>query len=160
MLTCTQRSFAWQPGTNGPQEKFAMLRHAAACFKPEVGVTQFSKTAKVANPRTKHKGMHVPTHCKDEHNRIISWVFTLLLLLLTLPLFVRFIDIHDCQMAQCLITHIVILLYIIRSYVRMCPNKLKALSTWHADRGRRTKKTAIDDKIGTTLAPNLVNSVV
>ena len=26
-------------GTNGPPEKFAVLRHAAACFKPLVGVT-------------------------------------------------------------------------------------------------------------------------
>ena len=66
----------------------------------------FPEAEKVAKPRTKLKGMHLPTP-KDEHNRIISWVVMLpLLLLLTLALFIHLIDIHDLQMAQRLIGHI------------------------------------------------------
>ena len=42
-----------------------MLRHASG---RRWGVTQFSKAAKVAKPRPKHKGMHVLTPCKDEHS--------------------------------------------------------------------------------------------
>ena len=58
----------------------------------------------------------------------------LLLRLLTFPLSVHFIDnmIANCRNVSLLILR--------RSCVRMCPNKLKALSTWHADRGQRTKK--------------------
>ena len=54
-----------------------MLPHAAACFKPWVGgggYPDFPKATKVAKPRTKHKGVHLPTPGKDEHNRITSWV--------------------------------------------------------------------------------------
>ena len=53
-----------------------------------------------------YKGMHVLTACKDKHSSVISWVVMLLLLLLTFPHFVHFIGIHDCQMAQRLITRI------------------------------------------------------
>jgi len=60
------------------------------------------KAAKVAKPRT----IHVLPPCKDENSSIISWLVMLLLLLLTFPLFVHFIDIHDCHMPQRLITPI------------------------------------------------------
>ena len=97
-------------GTNGPPEKFAMLRHSAACcgMLQAVGGGNliFQKVSKLANRYIKHKTMHLLTPCKDGHNIIISCVVKLLLLLVTFPLFVHFIDIHDCQMAQCLITHI------------------------------------------------------
>ena len=87
-----------------------MRRHAEACggMLPAVGGGQpsFPKAAKVAKPRTKHKGMHVLTPCKDEHSSIMSWVVMLRLLLLTFPLFVHRIGIRDCQMVQRLITHI------------------------------------------------------
>ena len=92
--------------TNGPLEKFAVLQHSAACFKPLVGNLIFQKASKVANRYIKHKRMHLLTPCKDGHKIIISCVVKLLLLLVTFPLFVHFIDVHDCQMAQCLITHI------------------------------------------------------
>ena len=38
------------------------------------GYPVFPKAAKAAKPRTKHKGVHLPTPCKDGHNRNISWV--------------------------------------------------------------------------------------
>ena len=61
------------------------------------GYPNFPKAMKVANPQTKHKGMHLPPPCKDEHNRIVSWVVMLLHLFLIFPLLVLFIDIHDCH---------------------------------------------------------------
>ena len=66
----------------------------------------FQKVSKLANHYIKHKTMHLLTPCKDGHNIIVSCVVKLLLLLIIFPLFVHFIDIHDCQMAQCLFTHI------------------------------------------------------
>ena len=47
------------------------------------------------------------------------------------PLPVHFVDIHDCQMARGAIVHMQR-----QSWVRMCPIRLNALSTWHADRGQ------------------------
>ena len=38
------------------------------------GYPHFPKATTVAKPKTKHKGMHLPTPCNDEHNRVISWV--------------------------------------------------------------------------------------
>ena len=101
---CPQASLKLLAGTNGPQEKFAVLRHAAACRR--WGYPNFPKATKVANPRSKQKRMHLPTPCKHEHIRITSWVVILLLLLLMFPLFVHFFGIHDCQTPQHLIAHI------------------------------------------------------
>ena len=107
-----QSGYRWQAPTVPEKNLLCcnMLRHdAAGCTMLQAvggGYPDLPKTAKVANPRTKNKGMHFLTPCKDEDNRIISWVVMLLLLLLTFPLFVHFIDIHDCQMPQNLSTHI------------------------------------------------------
>ena len=88
-----------------------MLRHATASrgMLQAVGGGNliFQKFSNLANGYIKHKTMHLLTPYKDGHNIIISFVVKLLLLLVTFPLYVHFIDIHDCQMAQCLITHIV-----------------------------------------------------
>ena len=87
-----------------------MLRLYAACcgMLQAVGGGNliFQKLSKLTNLYIKHKTMHLPTLCKDGHRIIISCVVKLLLLLVTCSLFVHFIDIHDCQIAQRLITHI------------------------------------------------------
>ena len=87
-----------------------MLRHSAACcgMLQAVGGGNliFENAWKLANRYIKHKTMHLLTPCNDGHNIIISYVVKLLLRLVTFPLFVHFIDIHDCQMVQCLIIHI------------------------------------------------------
>ena len=49
-----------------------MLRHASS--RRWGGDPNFPKATKVAKPRTKLKGVHLPTPGKDEHNRITSWV--------------------------------------------------------------------------------------
>ena len=90
---------------NSPPRK--MCCAAACCGMLQAvggGNLIFQKASKVANRHIKHKRMHLLTPCKDGHNIIISCMVKLLLLLVTFPLFVHFIDIHDCQMAQCLIT--------------------------------------------------------
>ena len=70
------------------------------------GQPNFPKAATAAKPRPKHEGMHVLTPGEDEHRGAMSRAVMSLPLLLTVPLLVHFIDIHDCQMAGCLITHI------------------------------------------------------
>ena len=52
-----RRKGRWsQTSTNGPQAVVG-------------GYQNFPKATKVAKPRNKHKGMHLPTPCKDEHNK-------------------------------------------------------------------------------------------
>ena len=109
---------------------------AVACLRPEVG----GDAAKGARPRPKHNGTHVPTPSEDEHNRITSWVVMLLLLPLTFPLLVHFTDVHNRQTAQHPMTHI--------DGPGCAPTKQRPSRRGHADRGRRPKKPAIDDKTG------------
>ena len=122
-----------------------MLRYSAACgiMLQAVGGGNliFQKASKLANRYIKHKTMHLLTPCKDGHNIIISWSNC-------------YSSLSHFRFLSILLTYMIAkwrnvsLLILRRSCVRMCPNKLKALSTWHADRGWRTKNTAIDDKIG------------
>ena len=111
-------SSAFLRATNGSQEKFVVLRRW--------GVPKFSKSYKNGKTRTKHKGMHLLTPCKDEHNTTFhGWSccyssssnFCFLSILLTC--------IAKCRNVSLLILR--------RSCVRMCPNKLKALSTCLSD---------------------------
>ena len=105
----------------------------------------FPKALKVAKPRTKHKEVHLPTPCKHERNRMTSWVVLLLLLLLTFPLFVHSIDIHDCQMAQRLTPHIKTIMCLVVSQQTEGP--LDMACTWKA-----VDKKKIDDKKGKSAA--------
>ena len=70
------------------------------------------------------------SYCSSSHFRVLSILLT------------------DMIAKWCKIS----LLILRRSCVSVCPNKLKALSTWHAERGRRTKSRATDDKIGESAA--------
>ena len=120
-------------------------RHAAACCGMLQAVGQgylhFPKAAQVSKTNAKHSESHAPSKC--QHCSIKSQLGVFLLLLRRFSFLVNFIDIHHCQMAQRLIAHI---------RTVMCPNKLKANSTRRLERGLRTKKAAMEDRIGNSAA--------
>ena len=60
------------PSTNGPQEKFVSLQHAAACFSLLVRDTFFSVRRKGDKKQTKHSEKQTLTPCKYQHSRINS----------------------------------------------------------------------------------------
>ena len=109
-----------------------MLRHAAACFYLHMWVPTLLWEIELTNKR-----QHAQ-HCWAELT-----TFTIRIVCS------GFVDIHHSQMAQSVVAHMQTVL------VWMWPIKLNVRSTWQAERGRRTKKTAMLLNVGKSsfLAP-------